>query len=299
MANTIKHKRSATASAIPSTANLQLGELAINTYDGKVFLKKNDGIDAIVELSLPAGSIQMFAGASAPTGWLLCDGGAVNTYTYRVLHKLISNTYGGTAYSAGVTDASNALTTFNLPDLRKRFPVGKGASESLGGSDGLAYASRSLTHTHDVGAHFHGMGTGADLSVDIAHTHAQSAVSGSVGGSDGTHSHTITDPGHTHQLDRRASATAFGNNISVAYPSATGNAGNIATDSRTTGITVNTGGGHGHSFSLNAAGQTLATTNKLAKGNLGEVTGGEDGNAGFATSAESLNYLVLNYIIKF
>ena len=42
MANTIKIKRSAVPSKIPTTADLALGELAINTYDGKVYLKLVD-----------------------------------------------------------------------------------------------------------------------------------------------------------------------------------------------------------------------------------------------------------------
>ena len=42
MANTIRHKRSSTASAIPTSGSLSAGELAINTADGKLFLKKDD-----------------------------------------------------------------------------------------------------------------------------------------------------------------------------------------------------------------------------------------------------------------
>jgi hypothetical protein len=50
MANDIKLKRSATQGKVPTTAQLQLGELALNTYDGKLYMKKNDGSDAIVEI---------------------------------------------------------------------------------------------------------------------------------------------------------------------------------------------------------------------------------------------------------
>jgi hypothetical protein len=49
MANTILHKRSSTASAIPSSGSLTAGELAINTADGKVYTKKADG--SVVEVS--------------------------------------------------------------------------------------------------------------------------------------------------------------------------------------------------------------------------------------------------------
>ena len=50
MAQTIKLKRSSTEGAIPSTSSLALGEVAINTYDGKMYIKKNDGSDSVVEI---------------------------------------------------------------------------------------------------------------------------------------------------------------------------------------------------------------------------------------------------------
>ena len=50
MANTIKIRRSAVASAVPTTGQLALGELALNTYDGKLFIKKDDGTASIVQI---------------------------------------------------------------------------------------------------------------------------------------------------------------------------------------------------------------------------------------------------------
>tara|TARA_B100000003_G_scaffold198920_1_gene204313 strand:- start:30 stop:497 length:468 start_codon:yes stop_codon:yes gene_type:complete len=51
MASTIKLRRSATSGAIPTTSQLALGELAMNTYDGKLFLKTDQsGTEAIVEV---------------------------------------------------------------------------------------------------------------------------------------------------------------------------------------------------------------------------------------------------------
>jgi hypothetical protein len=57
MANTVKLKRSAVASAVPTTAQLELGELAINTNDGKLFLKRNNGTESIVEVGATTGSV--------------------------------------------------------------------------------------------------------------------------------------------------------------------------------------------------------------------------------------------------
>ena len=47
-APTIKIRRSAIQGKTPTTAQVALGELAINTYDGKIFLKKDDGVESIV-----------------------------------------------------------------------------------------------------------------------------------------------------------------------------------------------------------------------------------------------------------
>ena len=62
------------------------------------------------------GEIKMYGGASAPTGWLLCDGSAVSRTTYAPLFAVIGTTY-------GIGDNS---TTFNLPDGRGKVPVGAG-----------------------------------------------------------------------------------------------------------------------------------------------------------------------------
>ena len=57
MAQTIKLKRSATQGASPTTSQLELGEVAINTYDGKMYIKKNvGGTESIVEVGAGSGS---------------------------------------------------------------------------------------------------------------------------------------------------------------------------------------------------------------------------------------------------
>ena len=47
MAQVIKLKRSSATGAVPSAGNLELGELAMNTYEGKIFFEKNDGSTSI------------------------------------------------------------------------------------------------------------------------------------------------------------------------------------------------------------------------------------------------------------
>ena len=63
MANTIIVKRSNVPSKVPTTAQLALGEIAINTYDGKVYIKKNNGAESVIEIGSGGGS-----GATGPVG---------------------------------------------------------------------------------------------------------------------------------------------------------------------------------------------------------------------------------------
>ena len=57
MTQTVQLKRSATSGAIPSTSDLALGELAINTYDGKAYIKKSvGGTESIVEVGADTSS---------------------------------------------------------------------------------------------------------------------------------------------------------------------------------------------------------------------------------------------------
>ena len=74
--------------------------------------------------AVPVGSMQAFAGSSAPTGWLLCNGTTASRTTYSNLFSVIGTTY-------GVGDGS---TTFGLPDMRGRVPMGAGTGTQQGGT---------------------------------------------------------------------------------------------------------------------------------------------------------------------
>ncbi|MFZ9568574.1 MAG: hypothetical protein ACO28M_01900 [Vulcanococcus sp.] len=82
MANTIKIKRSAVAGKVPAVGDLQLGELALNTYDGKLYTKKDNGTASVVELSGGAGgTLNELDGGSASSVFTVgeltaLDGGA-------------------------------------------------------------------------------------------------------------------------------------------------------------------------------------------------------------------------------
>lgn len=76
--------------------------------------------------AVPPGTVTAFAGKTAPNGWLLCDGQSYSISTYRDLYNAIGTTYGGYGQS------------FQVPDLRGRFPVGKdtGTFATLGDKGG-------------------------------------------------------------------------------------------------------------------------------------------------------------------
>jgi len=67
--------------------------------------------------ALPTGSIQMFAGTTAPNGWAICDGTAISRTTYATLFAVCSTSF-------GVGDGS---TTFNIPNFQGVFPRGAGS----------------------------------------------------------------------------------------------------------------------------------------------------------------------------
>src|SRR4029077_5130751 len=67
------------------------------------------------------GDIKAQGGAAVPTGWLACDGSAVNRVTYSALY----NALGGATSPWGQGDGS---TTFNVPDLRGRAMAGVGTA---------------------------------------------------------------------------------------------------------------------------------------------------------------------------
>ncbi|WP_317130654.1 phage tail protein [Echinicola soli] len=65
-------------------------------------------------------SIKMFAGTFAPRGWMYCEGQLLPISQYQALFSLLGTTYGG-----------DGRTTFALPDLRGRVPVGPGHGPGL------------------------------------------------------------------------------------------------------------------------------------------------------------------------
>jgi microcystin-dependent protein len=116
-----------------------------------------------VSIATPAGVVQQYAGSTAPAGFLLCDGSAVSRTTYAALFAVISTTYG----------AGDGATTFNLPNLKGRIPVGRDVTQTE--FDVLGETGGAKTHTlttNEIPAHAHQVDPpSSTTSTSGAHTH--------------------------------------------------------------------------------------------------------------------------------
>jgi len=151
---------------------------------------------AFVQAAGLVGEIKMWGTASAPTGYLLCDGTAVSRTTYAALFAIIGTTFG----------TGDTTTTFNLPDYRGRMPIGVSGSYALAATGGAA--------------------TTTLITANLP-----------------SHTHPITDPGHTHGLTNLAtySDTVSGGGITIQTRANSPN----TTNSATTGITATDATGSG------------------------------------------------------
>lgn len=192
---------------------------------------------------IPTGVIQMFAGSVAPNNWLICDGSNVSRIIYADLFRVIGTTYG----------VGNGNTTFTLPDMRGRIPMGTGQGVGLTNRT-LAATAGTETHTlaeTNLPAHGHSFTPSGTLLSESSHTHGSANAGshnhtsnnallmyvGSGGGANlnagstyqiynlnatiqynGDHSHgsTNSNSGHTHTFTGTAGTTGNGNGASTA-----------------------------------------------------------------------------------
>jgi microcystin-dependent protein len=232
-------------------------------------LESNIGTDAAPVWSpvgaSPTGAVTDYAGATPPTGWLLCDGSAVSRATYAALFTLIGTTYG----------AGDGSTTFNVPDLRGRVSVGKGSGSgvsTLGSNDGVTEANRRGTkHRHTTHNH---------TITDTGHTH------------------TLVNPSHTHTITE-AVGHQHANTVPSGADPGSGNEGSqnaVVRANTTTGTALTFTSGTATSGATAAATTTAVSANSATTGIVVNAT---DGGSQVATDPlDGGAYLVLNKIIK-
>jgi len=145
----------------------------------------------------PAGIIMAFAGSTAPTGFLACDGSAVLRATYATLFAAIGTTWG----------AGNGTTTFNVPDLRGMFMRGTGtnatgsSSGAVGPSVGTYAADTYLNHSHSI--------------TDTGHAHSPTYLINQSSGIPGWASGSTFNNAITTQSGTSASTTGISVNTST------------------------------------------------------------------------------------
>ena len=132
MPNTLRHKRSTAPGGVPTTAALSLGELAINTYDGKLYLKKNvSGSETVVEVGA------------------ITSGGVTAALGYTPANKA-GESFTGAISVAGSITATGDVTAYSDASLKTDVATIAGALELVRQMRGVRYL-RLDTGTAGIG----------------------------------------------------------------------------------------------------------------------------------------------------
>ncbi len=161
-----------------------------------------ESVERDTDLDVPTGMIAPFGRATAPSGWLICDGSAVSRTTYADLWTAIGTNFG----------QGDGSTTFNLPDLRGKFPRGVdgGAgndpnaatrtAQTTGGNTGDNVGSVQAAQTLNL-SHNHAWYTGGSSSNGQLYNSSGNlrSITVSTNGYDGVQAHTTGNLTHLNQ----------------------------------------------------------------------------------------------------
>lgn len=121
----------------------------------------------LVSSVAPAGSIQAFAGASVPDGWLLCDGSVKNISEFPALAAALDGTWDSFAHPVDGTPTVGA-GQFAVPNMKGLYLSGAGNAggdaRSLGVFQGDKTAKKGLTVTNNTV-------TSGGMSANASHSH--------------------------------------------------------------------------------------------------------------------------------
>ena len=113
---------------------------AANDATRKVYV--DDAVAASALIAAPIGMMAPFGGTAAPSEWLLCNGDPVDRTTYAALFAVVGEAFGD----------GNGVTTFNLPNMQDRYPIGDSGTLTLGdtvGSNDAVAVAHDHTFVHD------------------------------------------------------------------------------------------------------------------------------------------------------
>lgn len=143
------------------TSGVKWAQIEANSISSGAIAAIAAQVETLISPSgVPAGVITQFAGSTAPSGWLICDGQSVSTTTYASLFAAINYTYGGSGGS------------FTLPNLKGRVPVGRDSAQ--GEFDNLGETGGAKTHAltiSELAQHNHNPGTLGTVSETHTHSH--------------------------------------------------------------------------------------------------------------------------------
>lgn len=107
---------------------------ALKKYHNKIITYIKAKVAESASPSIPVGTVDFIASETAPSGWLICDGSAINRNTYANLFSII-----GTKFGSG-----DNSSTFNLPDLRAAFIRGTGTSRGYSATFGVIQSPTTI-----------------------------------------------------------------------------------------------------------------------------------------------------------
>ena len=228
--------------------------------------------------AVPAGTISQFAGSTAPTGYLICDGTSYSTTTYADLYGVIGYTFGGSG------------ANFNVPNLKGKVVVGIDAAQTqfdargetggamthqhtIAASSAIA-SSNHAGHTHNTNLHSHGNTVNQTAAGDhshntnqinntgnanaVNHNHADTLATGTSSSNLGTplgSSQNVASSAHSHTVNGNVDSGGADHDHAITPTNIASNSGNhthsvgVATNSDSTATAV-TGGDHSHNTTV-------------------------------------------------
>lgn len=166
MASTVQLKRSALSGKVPDTGSLALGEIAINTYDGKIYFKKSGSVESIEGIittnSITTGSITLLGTGSfgVVKGSIQATNGVVSGSS-----QIISILNPLNLYTASIDAYTSSLATIYSNEFSGAQNITGSIRATETGSFGSLQVNDTLTVNHGISIISGSLGITTDLTV--------------------------------------------------------------------------------------------------------------------------------------